>query len=212
MNRWAGVVGAAAGLLLAGCGSGPAAEWSPGPVVIIPATSAATPSPAESTSSTSPAPAGPTVPDAEGALDVGEFDSAHFASPTGRIWCALEADWALCHFPDGMDTSQVPAAYEVCPEAGLDVTGVSVQSDADYFCSGGAEALPQTDGDFVEWWRPTGFPSVKYEGQKLATLPYGKKLVRGDFVCLSEKSGVTCGNIRTHTGFTVSRAGVTLIG
>ncbi len=209
--RSAGVVGVFLLCLLSAC-TPASAQWTPGPIITDPVSpSVQTPSVTPS-GSASPTPARPAVPDVAGALDVSSFDSAHFASPTGRIWCAMQADWTLCHFPAGMDMSKVPKSETVCPEAGLDVTGVSVNDkDVDYFCSGGAEALPQTDGEYTAWWQGSGFPSVKYDGQRMATLPYGEKLLYGNFVCGSEQSGVTCGNVGNGAGFRVSRAGVTLI-
>lgn len=209
--RRAGVIGVVLLSLLTGC-VGAAQAWTPGPII----TESVTPPPVTpgtvTPSPTVTAPAKPTVPDSAGALDVSSYESAHFASPTGRIWCALAGDWALCHFPRDMNTSKVPKSSKVCPGAGLDVTGVSVGAKAaEYFCSGGAEALPQTDGTYTDWWRSTGYPKVKYEGQDMATLPYGSKLVHGRFLCLSEQAGVLCGNTTTGAGFRVSREGVTFI-
>lgn len=173
------VVGVA--LLAGGCaGARPAASVHPGSAATSRSTADGSPSPsASSKTSTSPTPTptGPTIPDAKGALNVSGYESAHFASPTGAIWCAMNEGYTLCHFPKGMNMSKVPSTKKVCPGAGLDVTGVSVEVVADYFCSGGAEALPMTNGLFVDWWRTTGFPSVKYDGFKLATLPYGKKQI-----------------------------------
>jgi hypothetical protein len=207
--RRVGVVGVILLSLLAGCA--PAGkEWTPGPIITESVTPFR-PSPGPTPSTTPTKPAKPTVPDATGALDVSSFESAHFASPTGRIWCALAKDWTLCHFPRDMNTSKVPKPSKVCPGAGLDVTGVSVIKKAEYFCSGGAEALPQTDGEYTGWWPATGYPAVTYDGQKLATLPYGRKLVHGAYLCLSEQSGITCGNSTTGAGFKISRAGVTFI-
>lgn len=175
---------------------GTASPWSAEP-------SMASPSP-------TPSPTKKALPDAEGALDVSGYESAHFASPTGAIWCAMSDAYTLCHFPRGMKMTKVPKPSKVCPGAGLDVTGVSVEVRADYFCSGGTESLPMTNGLYVDWWRTTGFPSVKYDGFRMATLPYGEKLVYGRFVCLSEKSGVTCVNTDTKAGFKVAKAGVTI--
>jgi len=110
-----------------------------------------------------------------------------------------------------MDSSKVESSETVCPGEGLDVTGVSILKKAQYFCSGDAEALPQTNGSYVGWWKGTGLPSVKYDGQKMAVLPYGKKLARKGYVCSSEKVGVTCGNVATGQGFRISLAGVTFI-
>ena len=197
-------------LAVVGCGIAGASggDWRPGPITTITPTPSV-PTPSETPTST-PTSTRPTVPDPADALDVSHYDSAHFASPTGRIWCAIYSDWALCHFPRGMDMSKVPEPAKVCPGAGLDVTGVSVEVKADYFCSGGAEALPQTNGMYVDWWRTSGFGAVKYDGQRLAVLPYGEKVAKGRFVCLSEEAGVTCGNTETGAGFRVARAGVTL--
>ncbi len=191
--------------LLSGCAAGP--QWRPGPVVVITPTPAVTPDTTpEATAS------GPAVPAPGGAVDANTFTNADFASPSGRIWCSLDADEALCHFPKGMDAAAVPSPSEVCPDEGLDVTGVSVQDAAAYFCSGGTEALPQTNGLRVGWWKGKGLPSVTYDKQKLAVLPYGRKLAKGTHVCVSEKAGVTCGNTATGKGFRVALAGVTLIG
>ena len=204
--RSGGVVGVILLCLLSGC-TPASAQWTPGPIITDPLTPA--------TPSTPSTPAGtsdPTVPDVAGTLDVSSFGNAHFASPSGRIWCAMESEWTLCHFPAGMNLTKVPKSSTVCPEADLDVTGVSVNDkDAGYFCSGGAEALPQTDGEYTTWWKSSGYPSVKYDGQTMATLPYGKKLKYGSFVCASEEAGITCGNVGNGAGFRVSRAGVTLI-
>lgn len=209
--RRAGVIGVVLLTLLTGCVSA-AQQWTPGPII----TESVTPPPVTpgtaSPSTTVTTPAKPTVPDAAGAIDVSTYESAHFASPTGRIWCALAGDWALCHFPRDMNMSKVPKPSKVCPGAGIDVTGVGVTTKGvDYFCSGGAEALPQTNGSYTGWWKSTGYPSVNYDGQKMATLPYGRKLVHGELICLSEQSGITCGNTTTGEGFKISRAGVIFI-
>lgn len=209
MRRWGAVGSLMACLALVGCGLSSSGSWTPDPIVTVSASPATAPNSASATPTSTAAAL--RVPDASGAIDVHSTNGAHFASPTGRIWCALSDEWALCHFPRGMDSSRVPPSSTVCPGAELDVTGVSVIDAADYFCSGGAEALPQTDGEYVAWWKTTGFPSVKYDGQRLAVLPYGRTLVAGDFVCLSEKVGVTCGNIATGKGFRVALAGVTFI-
>jgi len=208
--RRVGVVGIVLASLLSGCAPASRA-WTPGPIITVSVTPAV-PVPRTTPTATAPTtPAAPAVPDANGALDVSSYESAHFASPTGRIWCALAKDSALCHFPRGMNTSTVPKPSKVCPGAGLDVSGVSVITQAEYFCSGGAEALPRTNKKYTDWWPSTGYPSVTYEKQKLATLPYGRKLVHGAFICLSEQSGITCGNTSTGAGFTIARAGVRFI-
>lgn len=185
--------------------------WLAGCAVTPPAATPATPSAATPTASPTPTPSkpsAPTLPTKTDALDVSSFDNVHFASPSGRIWCAMSADWTLCHFPRDMNMAKVPKPSKVCPGSRLDVTGVSIGTKTEYFCSGGAEALPQTNGLNVDWWKSTGFGSVKYDGQKLAILPYGKKLLRSPFVCQSAEAGISCSNLDTHRGFRVSKKGV----
>lgn len=206
------VVSAVALCVLSACSS--PAQWTPGPIVTETATTVATtPSASPTSSGTATTPTTPAVPDAAGATDVSSFDFSDFASPSGRIWCGLRSDLALCHFPYGMK-GKVPSSSTVCPGEGLDVTGVSVdaQGKAEYFCSGDPEAFPQTSSESVGWWKPTGYPSVKYNGFTLAVLPYGKRIANAAYVCISEKVGVTCGNTLTGKGFRVALAGVTFIG
>jgi len=199
------VIWAAALGLLTACSSGP--QWTPGPIVTV----SATPVVANPSASTTPTTSA--VPDATDALDVSSHDFSDFASPSGRIWCGVRSDHALCHFPNGMKGS-VPSSSTVCPGEGLDVTGIAIAATgaAAYFCSGDPEAFPQTNGESVGWWKAAGFPSVKYQGFTLAVLPYGKKISFAPYVCLSEKTGVTCGNTLTGQGFRVALAGVTLLG
>lgn len=205
----------AAALALAGCAPA-SSQWTPGPIVTVDATPTGSPTvpdgtPSASASATSTATASPTVPDPAAAIDVSNFGGAHFASPSGRIWCAVADGWALCHFPKGMKMTKVPKPSKVCPDDGLDVTGISVDAKASFFCSGDPAAFPVVGDDSTKWWKKTGFPSVKYDGTKFAVLPYGQALKYDHFVCLSEKAGVTCANTETGAGFRVALAGVTLI-
>lgn len=190
----------------------PTPSWTPSPVVVISPTPSVVSAPV--TPGTTPSSTVPTVPDPAMALDVSAYDFADFASPSGRIWCGLRADTALCHFPYGMDDAKVPKASKVCPGEHLDVTGVSVGTSgkATYFCSGDPEALPQVGTDSTAWWPSTGYPSVKSDSFTVAVLPYDKAVTHTPFTCLSTKAGVSCGNNVTGKGFTVARAGVTFIG
>ena len=159
----------------------------------------------------------PSAPDPSSALDVSKTVAkaglASFASPSGRIWCALYRDHALCHFPFDY-TGKIPKSSKVCPDdKELDVTGVMVDAKhAAYFCSGDPEADPaleNTDSaSSTSWWKATGWPSVELDGQKLATVPSGKALVAGDFVCSSTTGDVTCGDSTTGAVFRISRIGV----
>lgn len=156
---------------------------------------------------TTSAPAGPSVP-AVAARDVSAWRKADFASPSGRIWCGLTAEDALCHFPRGF-WGTIPSGEEVCPGEGLDVTGVAVTaSGTTYFCSGDPSAFPVRGQDSVAWHTATGYPWVAYDGFTLAVLPYGKALRHGAFVCASAENGVTCAHRTTGRGFRIALAGV----
>lgn len=199
-------------VLLSGCSllagtptTSPSAATQSVPVTSAPAGPASSVMPPSSTPPSQTA-SPPAVPDASGAIDV-SGGLASFASPSGRIWCALDGNAAWCHFPKGM-TATVPASEEVCPGEGLDVTGVTVEAaQAKYFCSGDPTAFPVKGQASVAWHDATDFPWVKYDGFKLAVLPYGQKVVSGSFVCASEKNGVTCANTATAHGFRIALAG-----
>lgn len=210
-------------LVCVGCGQSPA---RPGPAVPVPATTpatavSATPSPPSSPSASPSSSAFPAVPDPSDALDVSttvtKAGFASFASPSGKIWCAIYAEDALCHFPYDY-SGAIPGSESVCPgETELDVTGVMVDAESvGYFCSGDPEANPALeDSDSVAttaWWKATGWPSVKLDGRKLATLPYGKALTSGNFVCVSLTSGVRCADTANGKTFQMARAGVQTTG
>ncbi len=155
----------------------------------------------------------PEVPGTTGAMDLVAFGGAEFSSPSGRIWCAMDADSAACGFPDGMDVTLVPRASEICPGQGLKVIMVTLNArgQARYACGAEPAATPLVDTASTAWWTDTGYPSVETEDGEFAVLPYGKKLALGSFVCFSENTGVTCGNTDSGKGFKVSRAGVLFI-
>lgn len=214
-------------LLCAGCGQGPPTSSPSGPSTTTAVTAPSTPAPSPVGSvtpsgapSASPSASGaPTVPDPSAALDVSKTVKtagfASFASPSGKIWCAIYATDALCHFPFDF-SGKIPSSNKICPGDDIDVTGVSVDDKrAEYFCSGDPEADPRLDDSdsvaTVSWWKATGWPSAKVDGQKVATLPYGKSLLAGDYVCASATNGVTCANTATGKGFRIARAGVTFI-
>ncbi len=202
---------AAVVLFTTGC-----AAATPTPSPTSPLTSpAATPSPSSSSSATSaalptPSPV-PSVPVATGALDVSAWKVSMFASPSGKIWCAIQKDAAWCHFPSDFK-GKIPSSKKICPQEQLDVTGVAVGKKVEYFCSGDPTAYPALDSGYgLEWFASSGYPTVKYSGLVLATLPYKEKLADGSFVCLSQTTGVTCGDMNTGLGFTMAKAGVTFI-
>lgn len=192
------------------------AGCSPAAPVTTPATPSASPVVSTSASPTTvtptPTPTSPALPDASGALDVSSHELSAFASPSGAIWCAVSSKGAWCHFPADFK-GKIPSSKKICPEEMLDVTGIAVTKTVAYFCSGDPTAFPSTEnaGGDIDWWQGTGYPTVKYNGFTVVTLPYGKKMAAGNFVCLSAKNGVTCANTAAGIGFRMARAGVTIL-
>lgn len=203
--------------LVSGCVGSPAPSTSV--ITIGPSDVPATSTPSDSASNpSSPNPSSPnpssTVPSAPptaGALNVAKFTVVDFASPSGGIWCGMAYDYALCHIPFDGFAGKVPTTKEICPDEQLDVTGVNITSEGvAWFCSGDPSTMPDKGSDQVKWHKNTGFPFVKYSGHTLATLPYGTSLVRGDLICGSERSGMTCADLSTKHGFRVARSGIVL--
>lgn len=192
------------------------AGCSPAAPVPTPSTPSTSPAVSTSTAPTAatakPTPSAPVLPDAVGALDVSSHELSAFASPSGAIWCAVSSKGAWCHFPADFK-GKIPSSKKICPEEMLDVTGIAVTKTVAYFCSGDPTAFPSTEnvGGDIDWWQGTGYPKVKYNGFTLVTLPYGKKMAAGKFVCLSAKDGVTCANTTAGVGFRMARAGVTIL-
>ena len=205
-----GLAAAATLLITVGCGV-PPPTLPPAPSVGSTSGSVAT-VPASPSPVSSPSVPAASVPDAAGAIDVSGHPNSAFASPSGAIWCSVAKNVALCHFPAGFK-GKVPTSKKICPQEMLDVTGISVTKKVQYFCSGDPTAFPslQNASNDLDWFKTSGFPTVKYNGFTLATLPYGQKLVDGNFICLSESSGVTCANSKLGVGFKMAKAGVTLI-
>ncbi len=153
-------------------------------------------------------------------LDASRWSSIDFASPSGRIVCTMSGDpefeGATCGLPTSLmmgESGWVPAAEEICPEdaESISVTQVWVGPErAEWQCAGGIAAWPAPDSDRVEWAR-SGFGTVirseETGDQRFMSLPYGKALKNGEYVCESRETGVTCKN-GSGVGFRVNKAGV----
>jgi hypothetical protein len=198
-------VAIAVGLALAGC----TVTKTPTVSTTTDTPSISAPSAHSSVTASAPSPSASsaTLPDATSAVDAGKWDYASFVSPSGTIVCGMYAEGARCDLPEGF-AGKVPTSAEACSEANLDVTSVSVGDTANYACAGDPAGFATVGTDETKWWAKTGFGSVTVDGKKLATLPYGKKLKFGDFVCLSQSDGVTCANTKKLIGFKLAKAGV----
>jgi hypothetical protein len=94
---------------------------------------------------------------AEPRVDVTRYQTADFASPTGRIRCQLTESWAFCHFPPDMDTSAVPQDPEAFCHGDISIAGVRVTTRAGFACSGGLIAMPGLSSDSTAWFGATRF-------------------------------------------------------
>lgn len=186
-------------------GTATVSTGTPTPSPTSPAPTTASPASPSAPTTTTPSPTAAPLPVAQ---DVSAWEKSDFASPTGRIWCGLSASGALCHFPRGFQGT-IPKGADVCPEEGLDVTGVYVDAaGTGYFCSGDPSAYPVKGSNEVRWHLTTGYGFVEYDGLTLAVLPYGKALGYGRYVCASASTGVTCRNTSIGRGFSIALAGV----
>lgn len=107
-----------------------------------------------------------------------------FRSPSGRIVCALDAEGVGCDVQNTWRVGPTPASCD--SEYGK---GVWLQAGgvAELSCSGDPVA-GTTDGSGPE------------------VLPYAASVRAGSVTCTSERTGMTCRDLRTSHGFTVSRA------
>lgn len=55
-----------------------------------------------------------------------------------------------------------------------------------------------------------GTPFSNYDG--LPVLQYGESTRSGNIECYSEMTGMTCLDVNSGTGFTIAKAGITMIG
>ncbi len=184
--------------LLAGCGF---RLPIPLPTTIVPAPSAPRPS-------VSPSPE-PDPLDATDALDVSAHEVNAFTSPSGEITCMISVDGARCDLPAGY-SGALPNAEDVCPGSTLPPSALVVTDDSGWICADDVATVPEPHRPSTQWWQHTGFPTVTRAGRTRVTLPVGKKLIAGDFLCLSRPGDITCGNLAIGAGFTLTRESVEL--
>ena len=186
--------------LLAGCGF---RLPIPLPTTILPAPSAPRPSASVSPSEE------PDPLDATGALDVSAHEVNAFTSPSGEITCTISVDGARCDLPAGY-RGTLPNTEDECPGSARPPSALEVIDDSGWICADDVVTVPEPHRPSTQWWQHTGFPTVTQAGRTRVTLPVGKKLIAGDFLCLSRAGDITCGNLAVGAGFTLSREGVEL--
>lgn len=201
------IAGSFALLTVTACGSQTPA------ITTVPPTSPSSPAPTKSTPPTpepSPTSSGPTTtpaPEPREPIDVSEYESAEFASPSGAIICGMNSTAAFCFLPPGFQ-GKTPSGEKACGEDWMEVNGVWVgKGKPGWACYNDPVAWPTKGSSGVVWHEDTNFGFVKRGGQEFAVLPYGESLRHGKYLCSSNTDGVRCENAAGH-GFKLRKAGV----
>jgi hypothetical protein len=110
-----------------------------------------------------------------------------FVLPSGNIWCSMTETSATCTI--GSSTYVPPTTPPDCAGAVGQVFSVTAAEGATLPC---VDAAPP---------RPDG----------AAVLEYGQASTIGEMTCYSSKNGATCRHDPTGAGFSVARAGYTIL-
>jgi hypothetical protein len=102
-----------------------------------------------------------------------------FISPTGNVACLIAADWARCDIID-RDWSPPPKPADCEFDYGQGIS-VAPGERAQFVCAGDTAFGPD------------------------AILPYGESISAGPLRCESTEAGITCRDVRTADGFSISR-------
>jgi hypothetical protein len=102
-----------------------------------------------------------------------------FVSPSGNVSCMIDADWARCDIID-RDWSPPPRPAECEFDYGQGIS-LAPGEQAQFVCAG-----------------DTAFGADE-------VLPYGESITAGVLRCESAESGITCRDVETRQGFSISR-------
>ena len=102
-----------------------------------------------------------------------------FVSPSGNVSCMLDADWARCDIID-RDWSPPPRPADCEFDYGQGIS-LAPAEQAQFVCAG-----------------DTAFGADE-------VLPYGESITAGVLRCESAQSWITCRDVRTGHGFSISR-------
>lgn len=152
-----------------------------------------------------PAPSTPSGPEAAFAGARWIDSAGAFASPSGRLMCAVGADAIACSDggPGGVRPPANEAAYCGVPADLYGINGIQIRATVGWSCGGGVPVWPVADQQ--RWWAGRGLPSVPVSGTAFAVLPYGYALRSGRFACVSRADGVTCRNSVTGAALVIDR-------
>jgi hypothetical protein len=102
-----------------------------------------------------------------------------FVSPTGNVSCMIDADWARCDILDN-DWSPPPRPADCEFDYGQGIS-LAPGEQAEFVCAGDTAFGPDE------------------------VLPYGDSITAGLLRCESAESGITCRDVQTDHGFSISR-------
>jgi hypothetical protein len=101
-----------------------------------------------------------------------------FVSPTGNVSCMIDADWARCDILDN-DWSPPPRPADCEFDYGQGIS-LAPGEQAQFVCAGDTVFGPDE------------------------VLPYGDSITAGVLQCESAESGITCRDVQTGHGFSIS--------
>lgn len=112
-------------------------------------------------------------------IDREVYELTGFVSPTGNVSCMIDADWARCDIIDH-DWSPPPRPADCEFDYGQGIS-LAPGEQADFVCAGDTAFGPDE------------------------VLPYGESITAGVLQCESAESGITCRDVQTGHGFSISR-------
>jgi hypothetical protein len=113
------------------------------------------------------------------AADREVYELTGFVAPSGNVSCMIDADWARCDIID-RDWSPPPRPADCEFDYGQGIS-LAPGEQAEFVCAG-----------------DTAFGADE-------VLPDGQSITAGALQCESAQSGITCRDVRTSHGFSISR-------
>ncbi len=128
--------------------------------------------------------------------------AAAFVTPSGRITCLLTVEYARCDYLTSDRAWSLPEPYFCDLSWGW---SMFVARATSITCVGDNILLLSELGSGYETWHTASDPTVTWNGIRLAALPDGAALGVEPYRCDSGVAGVTCRNMTTGHGFTMSQ-------
>ena len=133
----------------------------------------------------------------------------YFVAPSMNIACGIQADDVSCAIwsrsykdrprPKSCEYGMYWDSSAVYVENGAVIDGICATQGwpvHSVLQSVNAPGTSKKNGASISWFGDTA---------KVPTISYGQAVRMGDFRCVVETSGVSCGNIKTKHGFKMSR-------